>query len=134
MVGPPPGSFRISAGDGLKGEITDVEALIGETVVRLRTPGFSRVDLPQPEEPTATFLVLGITPAPVPLTRFSTAIAVINGSPSCVSSRGCWTKSTDTLSGGQQQRVAIARCADHPTGRQPIPCFALDVRTNLKDL
>ncbi|OAH12336.1 ABC transporter ATP-binding protein [Streptomyces jeddahensis] len=39
VVGLPPGSFRISAGNGLKGEIADVEALIGETVVRLRTPG-----------------------------------------------------------------------------------------------
>jgi multiple sugar transport system ATP-binding protein len=43
MVGLPPGSFRITAGGGLKGEITDVEALIGETVVRLRTPGGAEV-------------------------------------------------------------------------------------------
>ncbi|MBA4865658.1 ABC transporter ATP-binding protein [Streptomyces sp. PSKA54] len=43
VVGLPPASFRITADGGLKGEITDIEALIGETVVRLRTPAGSEV-------------------------------------------------------------------------------------------
>ncbi|UIX31994.1 ABC transporter ATP-binding protein [Streptomyces sp. GQFP] len=45
VVGLPPGSFRIAADGGLKGEVADVEALIGETVVRLRTPGGAEVSV-----------------------------------------------------------------------------------------